>query len=41
MEVTEERFNYMKNRLVVLYADRKEMEVKSIRVRPAENKEPA
>lgn len=39
MEVTDERFNYMKNLLVKLYADQIGMEVKSIRVRPAPAKE--
>ncbi|MBD5395838.1 MAG: hypothetical protein HDR71_16610 [Lachnospiraceae bacterium] len=44
MEVTDERFNYMKDLLVMLYADQIGMEVKSIRVRPADKgtgKEPA
>lgn len=41
MEVTEERFIYMKNLLVRLYADQIKKEVKSVRVRPAESKEPA
>lgn len=43
MEVTDERFNYMKNLLVRLYADQIGMEVKSIKVRPADGKtkEPA
>lgn len=44
MEVTDERFNYMKNLLVMLYADQIGAEVKSIKVRPAEKgteKEPA
>lgn len=43
MEVTDERFNYIKNLLVRLYADQIGMEVKGIRVKPAnENtKEPA
>ncbi len=43
MEVTDERFNYMKNLLVRLYADQIGMDVKSIKVRPAnkETKEPA
>lgn len=39
MEVTDERFNYMKNLLVMLYADQIGMEVKSINVRPVESKE--
>lgn len=34
MEVTDERFEYMKNLLVRLYADQIGMEVKSIKVRP-------
>lgn len=43
MEVTDERFNYMKNLLVRLYADQIGMEVKSIKVRPVDEKtkEPA
>ncbi len=43
MEVTDERFDYMKNLLVRLYADQIGMDVKSIKVRPAnkETKEPA
>lgn len=44
MEVTDERFNFMKNLLVTLYADQIGMEVKSIRVKPADErntKEPA
>lgn len=43
MEVTEERLNDMKKLLVMLYADQIGMEVKSIKVRPAdkETKEPA
>ena len=43
MEVTDERFEYMKNLLVRLYADQIGMEVKSIKVRPADKatKEPA
>lgn len=40
MEVTDERFNYMKNLLVMLYADQIGMDVKSISVKPAD-KEPA
>ena len=40
MEVTEERFNFMKNLLATLYADQIGCEVKSIKVRPVskENK---
>lgn len=38
MEVTDERFNYMKNLLVKLYADQIGMEVKSIKVRCADGK---
>lgn len=34
MEVTDERFEYMKNLLVRLYADQIGMEVQNIRVRP-------
>lgn len=44
MEVTDERFEYIKNLLVKLYADQIGMEVKSIRVKPANRettKEPA
>ena len=43
MEVTDERFEYIKNLLVRLYADQIGMEVKSIRVKPAneKTKEPA
>lgn len=43
MEVTDERFNYMKNLLVTLFADQTNQEIKSIKVRPAEEKtkEPA
>lgn len=43
MEVTEERLSDMKKLLVMLYADQIGMEVKSIKVRPAEDKtkEPA
>ncbi|MDE7046803.1 MAG: hypothetical protein K2P25_02275 [Lachnospiraceae bacterium] len=43
MEVTDERFNYMKNLLVMLYADQIGMEVKSIKVTPVNKgeKEPA
>lgn len=43
MEVTDERLEYMKKLLVRLYADQIGMEVKSIKVRPAneETKEPA
>lgn len=43
MEVTDERFNYMKNLLAMLYADQIGMEVKSIKTRPADGatKEPA
>ena len=43
MEVTEERFNFMKNLLATLYADQIGCEVKSIKVRPAdkETKAPA
>ena len=43
MEVTDERFEYMKNLLARLYADQIGMEVKSIKVRPANEatKEPA
>lgn len=43
MEVTDERFEYMKNLLVRLYADQIGMNVKSIRVSPAseKTKEPA
>ena len=40
MEVTDERFNYMKNLLVMLYADQIGMDVKSVSVKPAD-KEPA
>lgn len=40
MEVTDERFNYMKNLLVMLYVDQIGMDVKSISVKPAD-KEPA
>ncbi len=38
MEVTDERSNYMKKLLVKLYADQIGMEVKSIKVRPADKK---
>ncbi len=38
MEVTDERFEYIKNLLVRLYADQIGMEVNSIRVRPADQK---
>lgn len=38
MEVTEERFNFMKNLLVTLYADQTGTEVKSIKVRPADER---
>lgn len=42
MEVTKERAEYMKNLLVMLYADQIGMEVKSIKVTPVgETKEPA
>lgn len=43
MEVTDERFDYIKRLLVRLYADQIGMEVKSVRVRPAngETQEPA
>lgn len=43
MEVTDERFEYMKNLLVRLYADQIGGEVESIKVRPANRttKEPA
>ncbi len=44
MEVTDERLDHMKNLLVMLYADQIGMEVKSIKVRPAnekKTKEPA
>ncbi|MDE7331254.1 MAG: hypothetical protein K2O16_03285 [Lachnospiraceae bacterium] len=43
MEVTDERFNYMKKQLIMLYADQIGMEVKSVKVRPANktNEEPA
>lgn len=43
MEVTDERFDYIKNLLVRLYADQIGMEVKSVKVKPAtgETKEPA
>lgn len=43
MEVTDERFDCMKNLLVRLYADQIGMEVKSVKVKPAngETKEPA
>lgn len=43
MEVTKERAEYMKNLLVRLYADQIGMEVKSIKIRPANenSKEPA
>lgn len=43
MEVTDERFNYMKNLLVTLYADQIGRAVKSIKVRPVDEKtkEPA
>lgn len=40
MEVTDERFNYMKNLLVMLYADQIGMDVKRISVKLAD-KEPA
>ena len=36
MEVTDERFNYMKKQLIMLYADQIGMEVKSVKVRPAD-----
>lgn len=36
MEVTKERAEYMKNLLVMLYADQIGMEVKSIKVTPVE-----
>ncbi len=38
MEVTDERFEYIKNLLVRLYADQIGMEVKSIKVKPADEK---
>ncbi len=43
MEVTDERFEYMKKLLVRLYADQIGAEVKSIEIRPANKgtKEPA
>lgn len=42
MEVTKERAEYMKNLLVMLYADQIGMEVKSIKVTPVgKTKEPA
>ncbi len=44
MEVTDARLDYMKNLLVMLYADQIGAEVKSIKVRPVEKgtgKEPA
>ncbi len=43
MEVTDERFSFMKNLLATLYADQIGREVKSIKTRPADEKtkEPA
>ncbi len=38
MEVTDERFEYIKNLLVRLYADQIGMEVKSIKIKPADEK---